>query len=97
MVKLHLYVAGEDDESRALHRNLVAAIAANLPEGAWDLEVVDVVRTPEKALENDVFATPMLLREKPEPVIKLIGHIANAQRILAILQSTGEEGQTVVV
>lgn len=97
MVKLHLYVAGEDDENRDLHRNLVAAMGATFPEGAWHLDVVDVVRTPEQALENDVFATPMLLREMPKPVIKLIGHIANAQRILAILQSTGEEGQTVVV
>ncbi len=41
------------------------------------LEVVDVLSMPEKALENDIYATPMLLRNLPEPIVKLLVNISS--------------------
>lgn len=97
MLKLTLCVAGDDNEIRALHQSLRSTLSASLPPGSWHLDVVDVIQMPEKALQHDVFATPTLLRELPEPVIKVIGAIAQAPHMLALIQQGGQEGQTVVI
>lgn len=97
MLKLTLCIAGDDDETRGLHRDLTATLTENLAPGSWKLDVIDVIQMPEKALQNDVFVTPTLLRELPGPVLKLIGDIANTPRLLALIQKGGPDGQAVVV
>lgn len=97
MLKLTLCIAGEDDETRTLCRDLNATLTEYLAAGSWTLELIDVIQMPEKALQNDVFVTPTLLREIPAPVLKLIGDIANTQRLLALIQQGGPDGQALVV
>ena len=69
MLKLTLCIAGEDEESQRLRRDLTQTLTDNLALGSWKLEVIDVIQMPEKALQNDVFVTPTLLREIPAPVL----------------------------
>ena len=97
MLKLTLCIAGEDDETQRLRRDLTATLTANLAPGSWQLDVIDVIQMPEKALQNDVFVTPTLLREIPAPVLKLIGDIANTPRLLALIQHGRPDGQALVV
>lgn len=97
MLKLTLCIAGEDEENQKLRRDLTATLAENLAPGSWHLDVIDVIQMPEKALQNDVFVTPTLLREMPAPVLKLIGDIAHAPRLLALIQQGGPDGKTLVV
>lgn len=97
MLKLTLCIAGEDDETRKLRHHLTTTLTENLAPGSWKLDVIDVIQMPEKALQNDVFVTPTLLRELPGPVLKLMGDIANTPRLLALIQHDGPDGQALVV
>jgi len=40
---------------------------------------------PEKALEKDIFATPMLVRDVPEPVLKLLGDLSRMSSVIGPL------------
>lgn len=97
MLKLTLCIAGEDEETLKLRRDLIATLTANLAPGSWKLDVIDVIQMPEKALQNDVFVTPTLLRELPAPVLKLIGDIANTPRLLALIEQGGPDEQVLVM
>lgn len=58
----------------------------------YSFEVVDVLSTPEKAMENQVFATPMLMREFPVPMQKILVDIANLKDVfLSISDTKGNE------
>lgn len=97
MLKLCLFLAGDDEDGRNLYKILSAALSGSMPEGSWQLDVVDVIQMPEKALQHDVFATPTLLRELPEPIIKLIGDIARLQHAMASILRDGQAGETFLV
>lgn len=61
-----LFVAGGAPRSAAAQRILMAAIAASgLPESAFRIEVVDVLRDPARALEAGLVATPSLALVPP--------------------------------
>ncbi|MGB0971809.1 MAG: circadian clock KaiB family protein [Mycobacterium sp.] len=45
--------------------------------GGYDLEVIDVMKNPEAAIESRVRATPLLIRELPEPVVKVLGSLCS--------------------
>lgn len=52
------------------------------------LEVIDVLSMPEKAVENDVFATPMLVRKLPQPIKKLLINIASGKDAFIAITDT---------
>lgn len=54
------------------------------------LEVVDVLSMPEKALQNDIFATPMLMRSLPEPIMKLLVNISSTKDAFIAVLDTKE-------
>jgi circadian clock protein KaiB len=43
----------------------------------YDLEVVDVYQQPELARDNQIVATPTLIKEFPRPVRRFIGNLLN--------------------
>jgi circadian clock protein KaiB len=45
------------------------------------IEVIDVVQQPERALQDAIIATPTLLRLSPAPVVRLIGSLAETERV----------------
>lgn len=74
-LELTLFVVDPEKYS-TLMAELETALESNFP-GKYSLSVVDVLSMPEKAIENQVFATPMLMRTIPEPVQKVLINIAN--------------------
>ncbi len=94
MLQLSLFVAGVNDEIRQQVAKLGQTMDVEVGSGNWILEVVDVLEEPERALQSDVFATPTLVRIVPLPVLKLLGGIAQSEKILAIIASDGKLGQT---
>lgn len=94
---LTLYIANHESVTDMLITDLRQALRETLPEGCWFLNVVDVLAMPEKALANDVFTTPTLVRELPEPVVKLLGNIAAMPRVMAIVTRLNHYTATLVV
>lgn len=53
--------------------------------GGFTLTVIDILEEPRKAREHRVVATPMLVRERPGPVIKILGDLSQEGKALAQL------------
>jgi CheY-like chemotaxis protein len=96
---LTLYVVSLNNETRALVEQITTALSKLYDPGQWVLDVVEVLGMPEKALEKDVFATPMLVRDVPEPVLKLLGDLSRVPSVIAAIttQAKGIGVQTVIV
>lgn len=78
--KLELYVAGKDN-SRKVHEAIMRALDENL-KNEYELEVIDILSEPERAMEKKVFITPTLRREVPPPIKAVIGDLTKKEKIL---------------
>jgi CheY-like chemotaxis protein len=95
---LTLYVVSLNRETRRLVEQIASALTSLYEPGYWVLDVVEVLDMPEKALEKDIFATPMLVRYLPEPVLKLLGDLSRMSSVIgAITTQTKEAGVKTVI
>ncbi len=79
--QLRLYVAGQTARSVAALSNLKRICEEHL-QGAYDIEIVDVVKNPELARADQIIALPTLVRKLPPPIKKIIGDLSNTERVL---------------
>jgi circadian clock protein KaiB len=79
--KLRLYVAGQTPRSLVAFVNLKRICEEHL-KGRYTIEVIDLVVTPHLARDDQILAIPTLVRRLPEPVRKIIGDLANTERVL---------------
>ncbi|HEX7536665.1 MAG TPA: circadian clock KaiB family protein [Dermatophilaceae bacterium] len=77
---LRLYVAGTTANSTRALANLRQICAEHLPEA--QIEVIDLVADPARAVADDVFAVPTLIRRLPTPVQRIIGDLSDTERVL---------------
>lgn len=82
---LTLYVVSVNASVNKLSDQITTILAALYPSGHWRFDVVEVLKNPEKALEKDVFATPMLVRDLPKPVLRLWGDFSKIPSMLAAI------------
>lgn len=96
---LTLYIVSLNNETRRLVEQITAVLTSIYEPGHWVFDVVEVLGMPEKALEKDVFATPMLVRDVPEPVLKLLGDLSRMSSVMAAIttQTKGTGVQTVIL
>jgi circadian clock protein KaiB len=83
-LELRLYVAGEGPNSTQAIANLNALCREHLPDG-HAIEVVDVLREPQRALADSVLLTPTLLKLSPLPVRRIIGNLNQRELLLHAL------------
>jgi circadian clock protein KaiB len=53
----------------------------------YTLKVIDVLKSPDQAEEDQVSATPTLLKVWPKPVRRIVGELDNVEDILRILNT----------
>ena len=85
---LRLYVTGTTPRSAAAVVN-VRRICENHLAGRYELEVIDVFRHPEKAVEAQIVAAPTLIKYLPHPVRRFIGDMSKTERMLSGLGFKG--------
>lgn len=74
-----LFVRGQSSQSiEAVAR--VRSICDRLVKDYF-LEVIDVHQRPERARERGVTVTPMLIRYRPEPILRTVGPLTDARII----------------
>ena len=78
---LRLYVAGQTPKSVAAFTNLKRICEKHLA-GQYQIEVVDLLVNPKLAKGDQIVAVPSLVRQLPPPVKKIIGDLANEERVL---------------
>jgi circadian clock protein KaiB len=83
--RLKLYVAGQTPRSLAAFANLKRICETHL-EGKYEIEVVDLLMSPALAKQDQIVAIPSLVRQLPPPVKKIIGDLADEERVLLGLE-----------
>lgn len=78
---LHLYVAGQTPKSIAAIANLKKICEQHL-SGRYDIEVIDLMKTPALAQQHQIIAIPTLIRQLPEPLKRIIGDLSNLEKVL---------------
>jgi circadian clock protein KaiB len=81
---LRLFIVGNSEACRAALRNLKLVVAEFLPPSS-KITVVDLLEEPEEAERNAVLAVPMLVRDEPLPVRRIVGDLSDRRRVLISL------------
>jgi circadian clock protein KaiB len=88
---LRLFITGTTPRSARAIANLRRVCEVHL-KGQYDLEVVDIYQRPEAAKEYQIIAAPTLVRMLPLPLRKIIGDLADEDRVLAGLDLAPKSG-----
>jgi len=84
MFRFRLYVAGDTQNSIQAVANLTVLCRANLPN-QHQIEIVDVLREPMRALKDHIHMTPTLVKLAPSPVRTIVGTLSQTQPLLQAL------------
>lgn len=82
---LRLYTAGQSPKSLAALNNLKRICDQHLP-GRYSIEVIDLMKNPRLAKDDQIVAIPTVVRKLPEPLRKIIGDLSDEERALVGLQ-----------
>jgi circadian clock protein KaiB len=83
---LRLYVAGNAPNSLNAVANAKAICEAHLGSH-YELEIVDVLKHPRRALADGIIVTPTLLKLLPLPVQRVVGNLSDTSQVLLTLGS----------
>ncbi len=86
--KFRLYVAADTQNSVEAIANLKAICQAHAPDRC-EIEIVDVLREPKRALTDGIFMTPMLVKLAPLPVRRILGTLSQPQIVMATCGMNG--------
>ena len=78
---LRLYVAGQTPKSLTAIANLKKIAEENLA-GRYTIEVIDLMLNPALAAGDQIVAVPTLVRHLPPPLKRIIGTLADTERVL---------------
>jgi len=81
LVLLRLFVAGNSPRSNQTIQTLRQLCDEHLP-GRYQLEIVDIYQQPALARQEQILATPTLIRQMPLPKKILIGSLSQTERVL---------------
>lgn len=86
-VHLRLYVAGDSPRSQHALQSIRRLDGTDLA-GRYRLEVIDVLRQPERAEADRVLATPTLMRVAPGPCRRILGDLSDLPQLVQALSAT---------
>jgi circadian clock protein KaiB len=79
---LSLYVAGPTRKSSTAFRNLQQICDEHLA-GRYHIEVIDLMKNPQIARDDQIVAVPTVVRKLPLPIRRVIGDLSNTGRVMA--------------
>jgi circadian clock protein KaiB len=83
-LRLRLYVAGHAPNSVRAVANLQAICDEHFAS-QHELEIVDLLEHPNRALADGIIVTPTLLKLLPLPVQRVIGSLSDTNQVLLAL------------
>jgi circadian clock protein KaiB len=86
--RLRLFVAGDGPNSVRALLNLTELCDRHL-RGRHEIEVVDVLLEPQRALSEGVYLTPTLVKVSPDPVRRIVGSLSESRPVLEALGLAG--------
>jgi circadian clock protein KaiB len=88
--QLRLYVAGRTARCAAAIANLRRICKEHL-KYPYRIEVIDLLKNPQLARGDQIFAIPTLVRRLPAPARRIIGDLSNTERVLVGLDCRGRQ------
>ena len=79
--ELRLYVAGQTPNSLRAFANLKHICEEHL-QGRYTIQVIDLLENPRLAVGDQIVAIPTLVRRLPPPIRKIVGNLADTERVL---------------
>ena len=92
--ELRLYIADTTPRSLLALGNLQSLCEQYL-RGQYRLTIIDLVKEPGMARQDEILATPTLVRVLPEPQKTVIGSLSDTERVLRALE-LGDEPEKLV-
>jgi circadian clock protein KaiB len=83
-----LYIAGEAPNSQLAVVNFTIISREYLPV-ACDVEIIDILKDPLRALNDGILVTPILVKLSPLPIVKVVGNLTDHARVLQVLGLNG--------
>jgi circadian clock protein KaiB len=83
-LRLRLYVSGNAPNSLRAIANVKAICLSHFAAG-HELEIVDILEQPRRALADGILVSPTLLKLLPLPVARVIGDLSDTERVLMTL------------
>ena len=78
---LRLYITGTTNRSIVAITNL-KKICEEYLDGCYDLEVIDLYKSPHLAEGDQIIAAPTLIKELPCPFRRIIGDMSDKEKVL---------------
>lgn len=78
---LRLYVSGVTERSRRSILSINTICKENL-QGKYDLEVIDVHQKPSLARDEQIVATPTLIKMLPLPLRRIVGDLSDHEGVV---------------
>ncbi len=78
---LRLYVAGQTPKAVTALNNLKLICEEQL-KGKYHIELIDLLKNPQLARDDQILAVPTLVRKLPLPVRNIIGDLSNKEHLL---------------
>ena len=79
---LKLFITGLTPRSREAIENVRKLCDEHL-KGRYQLQIIDIYQEPLSARENQIVATPTLIRKLPLPIRKYVGKMSRIEKLLA--------------
>jgi circadian clock protein KaiB len=79
--ELRLYIAGQTPKSILALEN-IRKISKEHLKARYTIEVIDLLKSPQLAETDEIFAIPTLVRKIPKPLRKIIGDLSNREKVL---------------
>jgi circadian clock protein KaiB len=79
------YVTDNSPKGQRAIENLRRACEEHLA-GRYQIEIVDVLKNPRRAVADQILAAPTVVRRLPAPIRKLVGDLSDSDRLLIGLQ-----------
>jgi circadian clock protein KaiB len=82
---LCLYVTDQSPKCLRAIENLRRACEEHLA-GHYTIEIVDLLKDPRRAADDQILAVPTVVRRFPAPIRKIVGDLSDDDRLLVGLQ-----------
>jgi circadian clock protein KaiB len=78
---LKLYITGYTSNSERAIANLRRICQEEL-NNQYEMQIIDVLETPQKAEDDKILATPTLIKQLPPPLRRIIGDLSDTEKVL---------------
>jgi len=85
---LRLYVTGSTPRSLKAISNLKRLCEKHLHDH-YELQVIDIYKNPDAAREEQIIASPTLIKRLPAPLRRFVGDLSNTEKLLLGLDING--------